>query len=101
MGWQIDSNGNIVGSGGKDCASDAMKIWLLPSICQQKWGSGRYNYGQEATNLINNLYNYCVEQGTYVLKPGDTWGGSQVTNHLICTCMVQSICTVYRRQQME
>lgn len=81
MGWQIDSNGNIVGSGGKDCASDADEDMALALVfASKKWGSGRYNYGQEATNLINNLYNYCVEQGTYVLKPGDTWGGSQVTN---------------------
>lgn len=81
MGWQIDSNGNIVGAGGKDCATDADEDMALALIfASKKWGSGKYNYGEEAKKLINNLYNCCVERGTNVLKPGDTWGGSQVTN---------------------
>ncbi len=81
MGWQIDRNGNIVGPGGKDCATDADEdIALALVFASKKWGSGKFNYGEEAKRLINNLYNYCVERGTNVLKPGDTWGGSQVTN---------------------
>lgn len=38
------------------------------------------NYLQEATTIINALMQHCVESGTYVLKPGDVWGGSSVTN---------------------
>ena len=82
MSWQIDADGNIVGMGGYGCATDADEDIAVALIFAHKvWGSnGTYNYEQEARNFINNLYNYCVENGTYVLKPGDTWGGSNVTN---------------------
>ena len=38
MGWQIDSNGNIVGSGGKDCASDADEDMALALVFASKNG---------------------------------------------------------------
>ena len=81
MGWQIDANGNFVGTGGRDCASDADEdIALALVFASKKWSPSSVNYTQEAKSLITNLYNYCVESGTNVFKPGDTWGGSSVTN---------------------
>ncbi|MER3524273.1 MAG: hypothetical protein C4326_09455 [Ignavibacteria bacterium] len=38
------------------------------------------NYLQQAITQINRVYQHEVERNTYVLKPGDTWGGSSVTN---------------------
>jgi len=61
-----------------------MRILHLRSYLRTIMGSsGAINYGQEARTLINNLYNHCVEHGSYVLKPGDRWGGSSVTNRHI------------------
>ena len=83
MSWHIDANGSITtNDGGKDCATDADEdIALALIFADKKWGSsGSVNYSQEAKGFINNMMTYCVESGTNVLKPGDTWGGSQVTN---------------------
>ncbi len=83
MGWHIDASGNIVsGDGGENGATDADEdIALALVFAQKRWGtSGSVNYGEEARNLINNIFNHMVERGSYVLKPGDTWGGSNVTN---------------------
>lgn len=82
MGWHIDASGNIVGTGGKDAATDADEdIALALVFAHKKWGSsGAVDYENEAKTLINNIFNHMVERGTYVLKPGDTWGGSNITN---------------------
>ena len=77
MGWHVDANGNFVGTGGSGAATDAeedMGIALIFAV--KKWGA----YEQEAKTFLNNMYNTEVEKGTYVLKPGDSWGGSNVTN---------------------
>ncbi|MEJ6951309.1 glycosyl hydrolase family 8 [Natronospora cellulosivora (SeqCode)] len=82
MGWQIDAQGNIVGSGGANAATDADEdIALALIFADSVWGSNAsVNYEQEARNFLDALMAYCVEPGTYVLKPGDVWGGSNVTN---------------------
>nr|1KWF_A Chain A, Endoglucanase A [Acetivibrio thermocellus] len=83
MHWHIDANNNVTShDGGDGAATDADEDIALALIFADKlWGSsGAINYGQEARTLINNLYNHCVEHGSYVLKPGDRWGGSSVTN---------------------
>lgn len=83
MGWHIDANGNISNSdGGANGATDADEdIALALVFAHKKWGSNSsVKYETEAKNLINSIFNNEVEKGTYVLKPGDTWGGSSVTN---------------------
>ncbi|NLP14841.1 MAG: endoglucanase [Clostridium sp.] len=82
MHWHIDANNNVTThDGGHGAATDADEdIALALIFADKQWGSGRYNYQQEAKTLINNLYNHCVEHGSNVLKPGDAWGGSSVTN---------------------
>ena len=82
MHWHIDANNNVTShDGGHGAATDADEdIALALIFADKRWGSGRYNYGGEARTLINNLYNHCVENGSNVLKPGDAWGGSSVTN---------------------
>jgi endo-1,4-beta-D-glucanase Y len=82
MAWHIDSNGNIIGTGGSDAATDADEdIAVALVFAHKKWGSnGTTKYESEAKNYINNIYNHMVEKGTFVLKPGDTFGGSNCTN---------------------
>ncbi|HOM02026.1 MAG TPA: glycosyl hydrolase family 8 [Acetivibrio sp.] len=83
MHWHIDANNNVTThDGGNGAATDADEDIALALIFADKlWGSsGSINYRQEAITLINNLYNHCVEHGSNVLKPGDMWGGSSVTN---------------------
>ena len=74
MHWHIDANGNVVEQNAAIDADEDMAIALV--FADVKWGG----YSQDATNLINNIYNYEIEAGTYVVKPGDMWGGSNCTN---------------------
>lgn len=79
MLWQIDQYGNVIGSGGATDADEDIAFALV--YASKKWGnSGSINYGSEATSLINALMAYCVEPGTYVLKPGDSFGGTSIYN---------------------
>lgn len=81
MNWHIDPNGSpTTNDGGSDGATDADEdIALALIFAHKKWGSnGSVNYQQEAQNLLRNFMQYAID-GT-VLKPGESWGGSQVTN---------------------
>ncbi|MEN3013236.1 MAG: glycosyl hydrolase family 8 [Endomicrobiia bacterium] len=79
MHWHVDANGNIVGYNAATDADEDVALALL--FAHKQWGSsGAINYLQEAHTIINALMTHCVESGTYVLKPGDVWGGSNVTN---------------------
>ena len=82
MGWRITAGGSYYGEGADGGATDADEdIAIALVFASKKWSnSSRFNYENEAKTLINNLYRTCVEQGTNVLKPGDRWGGSNVTN---------------------
>ncbi|KNY28253.1 glycosyl hydrolase family 8 [Pseudobacteroides cellulosolvens] len=77
MGWHVDANGNFVGTGGSGAATDAEEDMAIALImATKKWGT----YESDAKTLLRNMMSKEVEPGTYVLKPGDTWGGSNVTN---------------------
>ncbi|WP_027630840.1 glycosyl hydrolase family 8 [Ruminiclostridium cellobioparum] len=82
MSWHIDSSGNIVGTDGIGAATDADEdIAIALVFAHKKWGSnGSIQYESEAKNYISKIFTKMVEQGTYVLKPGDTFGGSNCTN---------------------
>lgn len=80
MHWWIGSScGQIIeGTSATDADQDAVFALLLAN---RQWGSaGSINYYDEAVTLINAIMNYEVEPGTFVLKPGDSWGGSTITN---------------------
>jgi len=78
MHWSIDKDGVVAGSGPATDGDEDMATALV--FAHKRWGSnGAINYEQEAKTYINNLYKYCVEPGTYVLKPGE-WGGSDALN---------------------
>lgn len=86
MNWYIDPGGSTDANGG-GAATDADEdmAWALV-MAHYQWGDTTvfngttYNYTTLATKQITAIYNYEVEAGTYVLKPGDNWGGSSATN---------------------
>ncbi len=83
MGWHVDANGNFTTTdGGSGAATDADEdMGLALVFACKKWGTtGAINYETEAKTLINTIYNKEVEANSYVLKPGDVWGGASVTN---------------------
>jgi len=79
MNWRISSNGVVLGPGAATEADENMAMALL--YADKKWGStGPTDYLRQATNLIQAIMEKEVEPSTFVLKPGDTFGGSTLLN---------------------
>jgi len=78
MAWLVDRYGNVVDWGAAtDGDLDAAFALIL---ADKQWGSsGVINYRQEALTLLNAIMEEEIEYGSYVVKPGDNWGGSHVT----------------------
>lgn len=79
MNWKINGcSGPIAFNGATDAELDAA---LALIVADYQWTStGNINYRNDAKTLIAAIKNYEVEANTYVLKPGDQFGGSQITN---------------------
>lgn len=75
MHWQINSSGQVIGQNAATDADEDMALALV--FASKKWGG---NYASEASALINAMLNHMVEASTWVVKPGDAWGGSNCTN---------------------
>jgi endo-1,4-beta-D-glucanase Y len=82
MSWHIDAEGKITETdGGVNAASDADEdIAVALIFANKKWGKGQIDYETEAKTYIDNLYQWTIEYDTFILKPGDVWGGTWVTN---------------------
>ena len=79
MHWKIDENGKRVGDNAATDADEDVAFMLL--IAHHNFGSnGSINYMQEAHRIIKLMMAHMVEKETYILKPGDAWGGSLNTN---------------------
>ena len=79
MTWKINGcNGGLLGFNGATDAELDAAIALI--VAYDKWGNGTVNYEQDAKNLIAAIKNHEIEQGSLVLKPGDAFGGSSLTN---------------------
>jgi endo-1,4-beta-D-glucanase Y len=76
MNWQIAADGSVIGFNAATDADEDMAIALI--VADKKWGGD--TYGNAARNLIQNILEHEVEAQTNVLKPGDVWGGSDLTN---------------------
>ena len=76
MHWKIDAKGGIAG---ENAATDADLDVAYALLLAHKLIGGN-NYLEEAKKIISRIKNHMVEKDTYVLKPGDVWGGSQTTN---------------------
>lgn len=79
MHWKIDSNGDVIGQNAATDADEDVAFSLI--LADAQWSSqGEVNYLNDAIDMINKIFQHEVETGTYVLKPGDVWGGSDITN---------------------
>lgn len=79
MNWKINGCSGVNGQNGATDAEVDAAMALI--VADYQWGStGTINYRTDAENLINAIKTHEVEAGTYVLKPGDMFGGSQLTN---------------------
>jgi len=79
MNWKINGCSETIGQNGATDAELDAAFALI--VADYQWGStGNINYKSDATSLISAIKNYEVEANTYVLKPGDQFGGSQITN---------------------
>jgi len=80
MNWKI--NGCSSGTSGFNGATDAeLDAAFALIVADYQWKStGTIHYKNDATTLIAAIKNHEVEANTFVLKPGDQFGGSQITN---------------------
>ncbi|MEN2398499.1 glycosyl hydrolase family 8 [Flavobacterium sp. MC2016-06] len=79
MNWKINGCSGINGvNGATDAELDAAFALIVADF---QWASaGTINYKNDAKALITAIKTYEVEASTFVLKPGDQFGGSQLTN---------------------
>lgn len=79
MNWKINGcSGTNGANGATDAELDAAFALI---VADYQWtSSGTINYKSDAATLITAIKNHEVEANTYVLKPGDQFGGSQITN---------------------
>jgi uncharacterized protein YjdB len=79
MNWKINGCTGVIGNNGATDAEIDAAMALI--VADAQWGSlGTINYKNEATSLITIMKNTEVEASTFVLKPGDAFGGSRLTN---------------------
>ncbi|MBW3628014.1 MAG: hypothetical protein KY464_01840 [Gemmatimonadetes bacterium] len=74
MAWEISRSGEVLDENAATDADQDVAFALL--VADAKWGG----YGGDARALIGALLEHTVEDRTFLLKPGDVWGGSEVTN---------------------
>jgi endoglucanase len=79
MNWKINGCSGAIGqNGATDAELDAAMALI---VADYQWGSaGSINYKNDAKALIAAIKNHEIESGSNVLKPGDMFGGSNITN---------------------
>ena len=79
MNWKIGGcSGTIGQNGATDAELDAAMALIVADF---QWGStGTINYRTDALALIAAMKTHEIEANTFVLKPGDMFGGSALTN---------------------
>jgi len=79
MNWKINGcSGTIGQNGATDAELDAAFALI---VADYQWASaGTINYKNDAKTLIAAIKSHEVEANTFVLKPGDAFGGSTLTN---------------------
>ncbi|MGN6813950.1 MAG: glycosyl hydrolase family 8, partial [Thermomicrobiales bacterium] len=75
MNWRIGADGSVVGANSATDADEDMAFALVLADKTRGWG-----YTADARALIGNIIAHEVEANTWVLKPTDVWGGSNITN---------------------
>ncbi|MWB93794.1 T9SS type A sorting domain-containing protein [Flavobacterium sp. GA093] len=79
MNWKINGCSGTDGfNGATDAELDAAFALI---VADYQWGSAdAIHYKNDAKTLISTIKTHEIEAGTFVLKPGDQFGGSQITN---------------------
>ncbi|MFB9106992.1 glycosyl hydrolase family 8 [Flavobacterium gyeonganense] len=79
MNWKIKGCSEVVGNNGATDAELDAAFALI--VADYQWGSiGSINYKNDAKTLIAAIKTHEVEANTFVLKPGDDFGQSQIIN---------------------
>lgn len=74
MAWRTDRTGQVLDA---NSATDADLDMAAALINADKiWGG----FKKEAHDLLTKIWDHEIEKNSYILKPGDTWGGASVTN---------------------
>jgi endo-1,4-beta-D-glucanase Y len=74
MNWRIDANNNTVGFNAATDADEDMALALV--VADRHWGG----YSADAKAMIGKIMAHEIEPGTFVVKPGDVFGGSSLLN---------------------
>jgi endo-1,4-beta-D-glucanase Y len=74
MRWEVSASGEATDRSSATDADEDMAFALVAA--DSRWGG----YGDAADGMIRSLMTHAVELPGFVLKPGDSWGGSKVTN---------------------
>lgn len=79
MNWKINGCSGVNGpNGATDAELDAAFALI---VADYQWTSaGTINYKNDAKTLIAAIKTHEIEASTFVLKPGDQFGGSDITN---------------------
>jgi PKD repeat protein len=65
----------------QNAATDAeLDVTMALIVAYYQFGNGTINYEADAKSLISKIKQFEVEASTYTLKPGDMFGGSDLTN---------------------
>jgi endo-1,4-beta-D-glucanase Y len=82
MHWEIDPQGNVIGSGAASDGDEDM-AWALV-MADRLWSGGGSlddTYLNIAIDLIDRIWQHEVAHDRgYMLKPGDQWGDQDITN---------------------
>lgn len=77
MLWRIRNDGVTNSTGPAIEADQNMALALL--MAHYQWGSDSgTDYRSQACTLLTNLMSKCVVKPQYVIKPGDSWGGTNL-----------------------
>lgn len=82
MDWEVDPDGNVIGTGAALDGDEDM-AWALVMADRQWGGSGSLarDYLSYAVDLINAIWDHEIDHGRDEMPlPGDSWGGADVTN---------------------
>ena len=74
MNWRIAADGSTTGWNGATDADEDIAAALI--VADVTWGG----YRTAAVKQINIVKQHQIESGSYVVKPGDVWGGSEQMN---------------------
>jgi len=74
IAWSVSREGRVLDENAATDGDEDVAFALVAA--DARWGG----YREDAVRLVRSLMAHAVEPGTFVFKPGDVWGGSEVTN---------------------